>query len=74
MSTWRLFVLGHEVLRTERSADADKTLGQAIGELIDTAPLGDDDDDEVSYEEAESLRVAGEDEHLIFTSNDTDDG
>lgn len=35
MATWKLFVFGHEVLRTESDPEADKTLGAALAELLE---------------------------------------
>lgn len=68
MRTWRLVIFGREVMRTETSEDADKTLVEAIGEMIED----DDDDDEASYADDSELRVADETEHMVFTPEEED--
>ena len=64
MRIWSLYAFGREILRTEVHEDADKTIVEAVREMIE------DDYDEASYEDDSDLRIAGEDEHLVFTPED----
>lgn len=66
MRTWRLVVFGREVMRTETHEDPDKTLVEAIEEMID------DDDDEGDDSFINQGRVADEMEHLVFTPEEDD--
>ena len=59
MRIWRLYMFGREVIRTERQEDPDKTMAQAIHELIE--------EEDATYIDDTDLRIAGDDEHVIFT-------
>lgn len=67
MRTWRLVIFGREFMRTETVEDPDKTMVQAIHEMIQ------EEDDEAAFEDDLELRVAGEDEHVVFSVEDDED-
>lgn len=70
MRTWRLVIFGHEIARTETIEDPDKTLVEAVREMIEDA------DEEL--EDGENFiaagRVADEMEHLVFSAEEEDQG
>lgn len=70
MSVWRLYVFGLEVIRVERDPQADKTLGDALSELMDPGnDLEQDVDCELGRDFINVGREAGDDEHLIFDTS-----
>lgn len=76
MRTWRVVIFGHEVMRTELQEDADKTIIEAVREMIEDDDPEDEDEDEDEDDNDQSFvaggRIADELEHLVFTPEDED--
>lgn len=76
MRTWRLVIFGCEIIRTELHEDPDKTMVTAIRELIDDEDLDEEIEEFETEEDDHSFanfgRIAGEEEHVVFPTDEED--